>query len=172
MALSTQLNKASPFSFELVFPLIPVQSELKGNEEFTLNIYETVLPGVTMDMEESRWQGAKTNRASGELTFEPWNVSFLVDSEFKNWQIILKWFMFINNNRDKYIDLQRNYAVDATLRILNNFQEQKFSLFFVDVWPSSLGEISLTYREGEPSLEAQVSFIYDRFELREYSTID
>jgi len=171
MALDTQLNKASPFSFDLVFPLIPVQTELRGNEEFTLNIYETVLPGVTLDMTEQNWQGGRTNRATGALTFEPWNVSFTVDSEFKNWQVIFKWFMFINNNRDKYIDLQKIYAVDATLRVVDNFQDQKFSLFFVDVWPTSLGEVSLTYREGEPNLEAQVSFTYDRYELREYSAI-
>ncbi|MBU0847682.1 hypothetical protein KKH23_10890 [Patescibacteria group bacterium] len=171
MALSTQLNKASPFSFELVFPLIPVQTELKPNEEFTLNIFETVIPGVTLDMSEHNWMGGKTNRATGALTFEPWNISFMIDSEFKNWQIILKWFMFINNNRDKYIDLQSNYAVDATLRVLDNFRNQKFSLFFVDVWPSSIGEVLLTYREGETNLEAQVSFTYDRYEIREYSVI-
>jgi len=171
MALSTQLNKASSFSFELVFPLIPVQTELKPNEEFILNIFETVIPGVTLDIAEENWMGGKANRATGALTFEPWNVSFMVDSEFKNWQIILKWFMFINNNKDKYIDLQSNYAVDATLRILDNFQNQKFSLFFVDVWPNSIGEVSLTYREGETNLEAQVSFTYDRYEIRENSVI-
>ena len=171
MALDTQLNKASPFSFELVFPLIPEQSELRAAEEFVLNIYETVIPGVTMDMVEQNWQGGKTNRATGALTFEPLNVNFMVDSEFKNWQLIFNWFMFINNNKDKYIDTQKNYATDATLRIVDNFQAQKFSLFFVDIWPTSMGEVTMNYREGEMKLETQVSFTYDRFEIREYSVI-
>jgi hypothetical protein len=171
MAIDTQLNKASSFSFELIFPIMPTGTELKHNEEFVLNIYETVIPGVTLDMLEQRWQGGKTNRASGELTFEPWNVNFAVDSDFKNWQSIFNWFMFVNNNKDKYIDLHKNYSVDATLKVFNNFQEQKFSLFFVDVWPMSIGEIQFTYRDGEQILDSQVSFIYDRYEIREYSVV-
>jgi hypothetical protein len=170
MSLQAQLNKASSFSFELVFPLIPIQTEVRANEELTLNIYETVLPGVTLDVERRRWQGGVINVASGELTFEPWNVNFVVDSEFKNWQLLFKWMTFINNNKDKYIDKYENYSVDATLKVIDNFQNQKCTLFFVDVWPNNLGEISMTYREGESNLEAQVSFVYDRFELREYST--
>jgi len=169
--LDTQLNKASPFSFELVFPVIPTQRDLRTNEEFTLNIYETVVPGVSLDITENRWQGGKTNMASGELTFEPWNVNFSIDSEFLNWKLMFEWFMFINNNKDKYIDTRKNYAVDATLKFFSNFREHRFSLFFVDVWPNSMGEIQLTYREGEPNLEGQVSFVYDRYELREYSSI-
>lgn len=171
MTLNAQLNKASTFSFELVFPLIPIQTDLRANEEFTLNIYETVLPGVSMGIEDRRWQGGVIHLASGELTFEPWNVNFVVDSEFKNWQILFKWLTFINNNKDKYIDIPYNYTTDATLKIVDNFQNHKFSLFFVNVWPNSLGEISLTYREGEAIMDAQVSFTYDRFEIREYSTI-
>jgi len=166
--LDTQINKASSFSFELVFPLIPVQENLKDNKEFIINIFETVVPGVTMDASQEHWQGGLSNMATGALTFEPWNVSFIVDSQFKNWRIIYKWFMFINNNADKYIEEHRKYSVDATLRIINNFQENVFSLYFIDVWPTSIGEVNLNYRDGEPSLETQVSLAYDRYEIRDY----
>jgi hypothetical protein len=172
MAIETQLNKASSFSFELVFPVIPVETEIRANEEFILNIYETVIPGTALDINEQRWMGGKHNMASGELTFEPWNVNFVVDSEMKNWKTLFKWLTFINNNKDKYIDKHINYSVDATLRILDNFRNNVFSLFFVDVWPNNLGEVSLTYREGEQNIDAQVSFVYDRYEIREYSTIN
>jgi hypothetical protein len=169
---TVQLNKASSFSFELVFPIIPPQTEVRANEEFTLNIYETVLPGVSLGIEERRWQGGVVQLASGELTFEPWNVSFTIDSEFKNWITLFKWVTFINNNKDKYLDEYFRYSVDETLKVIDNFQNHIFSLFFVDVWPNNLGEISMTYREGETVLDAQVSFVYDRFEIREYSVIE
>jgi len=162
----TQLNKASPFSFELVFPVIPPQTEIRAGREFILNIYETVIPGVTLESSEDSWQGGKVNRATGALTFEPWNVNYTVDSELKNWTVIYQWMMYINNNKDKYIEMQHLYSVDATLRVIDNFHKQVFTLFFDDVWPVSLGEVSLTYREGEPNLEANVSFMYDRFEVR------
>lgn len=115
--------------------------------------------------------GGKVQDATGELTFEPWTVNFTIDSEFKNWQVMFKWFMFINNNMDKYIDTHENFAVDATLRVTDNFQNQIFSLFFVDVWPQMMGEVQMTYREGEMNLDTQVSLAYDRFEIRDYSTI-
>jgi hypothetical protein len=166
--LNTQVNKASSFSFELVFPLIPLQDNIRDNKEFIINIFETVVPGVTLDASQERWQGGIHNMATGALTFEPWNVNFIVDSEFKNWRIMYQWFMFINNNYDKYIDEHDNYSVDASLRVMNNFQKQVFSLYFVDVWPTSMGEIQLSYRDGEPNLETQVSLAYDRYEIRDY----
>ena len=168
MSLNTQINKASSFSFELTFPLIPVQKNLTKNKEFIINVFETVIPGVTLDASQEHWQGGLVNMATGALTFEPWNISFMIDSEFKNWKIMYKWFMSINNNLDQFIDDHSNYAVDATLRITNNFQEKVFSLFFIDVWPTSIGEVNLNYRDGEPNLETQISLAYDRYELREY----
>ena len=168
MSLNTQINKASSFSFELAFPLIPVQENLTNNKEFIINVFETVIPGVTLDASQEHWQGGLVNMATGALTFEPWNISFMVDSEFKNWKVMYKWFMSINNNLDQFIDDHSNYAVDATLRITNNFQEKVFSLFFIDVWPTSIGEVNLNYRDGEPNLETQISLAYDRYELREY----
>ena len=169
--VDTQLNKASAFSFELTFPVIPSETEIKVNEELVLNVFNSIIPGISMDFNEESWQGAKSKMATGGFSFEDWNVSFIVDSNFKNWKMMYKWMMFMNNNKDRYIEEQRNYSTDATLRIMDNFQNQRFSLFFVDVWPTSIGEVSMNYREGEMNLETQVSFTYDRFEIREYSVI-
>ena len=167
MSLTTIVDKASPSSFELVFPVVPQGTNLTTNRELSLNIFSTIIPGLTMDVAEERWMGAKTTHATGSLTFEPWNISFIVDSEFRNWTVLYNWMTYINNNHDKFIENYSDYVVDATLRIVDNYQNQVFTLFFVGVWINSLGELSLSTREGEQLLECTASFVYDRFEMRD-----
>jgi hypothetical protein len=167
MALSTNINKSSSSNFELVFPKIPTESTLAATDELTINIYSTIIPGVTITMEEGKWMGATSKFAAAPAVFEPWNVSFTVDSNFYNWKVLYKWLMYINNNKNKFAELKSNYAVDATLRVVDNFQKEVFRIFFIDLWITSLNEVSLSYREGEQNLECTASFEYDSFELKE-----
>jgi len=166
MTISTVLNNSSPTNFELCFPKLPSELTLDSADEFTLKIFNTIIPSLSLDIMEQRWMGAATQRASGNVVFEPWNIGFIVDVNFTNWQLLFNWITFINNAKDDYIDMHKNYSVDATLRVINNFQEEIFKLFFISVWPNSLGEISLSYREGEPVLECTAGFAYDYFETR------
>jgi len=168
MALEADLNKGSRSSFELVFPVVPGDNnDLVSNEELTLNIYETVIPGVTIEALEQKWQGAKTRFSSSALDFENWNVSFVVDEQFKNWKLLFRWLMFMNNNDNRFERKSDEYKVDATLRILGNFREHIFKLTFINMWINSLTEVSLSHREGDQIIEAQANFIYDRYEIVE-----
>ena len=164
--METNIDKASGFSFELVFPKLPGEVEITANEELAINIFGAVIPGLNMDTVEQNWQGGKVQNATGMLTFEPLNIQYMVDSKFLNWYLLYKWMTFINNNKDKYIDNPLDYSVDATIRIVNNFQEEAFRIFFTNVWISTLGEVTLSYREGETILESTADFAYDRFEVR------
>jgi len=167
MALTTQVNKASPNSFELVFPIVPEGVNLTSNRELTLNIFSTIIPGVTLGTEENRWQGTITTYAAGVLEFEQWSTEFIVDEEFKNWSVLYKWLQYINNNKDQMMQDNRAYTVDAFLRVVDNFQEEIFKLQFINVWINNLGEITLSHREGENVLECNALFVYDRFEIRD-----
>jgi hypothetical protein len=93
--VDTQLNKASAFSFELTFPVVPSESELKINEELVLNVFDSVIPSFSLDVNDESWQGSKSKMATGGFTFEDWTLSFIVDTDFKNWKMIYKWMMFI-----------------------------------------------------------------------------
>ena len=167
MPLDVNVDKASPASFELVFPILPEGVGLASGKELTLNIFSTIIPGVTMDVEELRWQATKTTQATGTLTFEQWNVNFLVDSELLNWKSLFNWLTFINNNKDKMLESPEDYVVDATLRVIDNFGSEVFRLFFTGVWINALAELTMSHREGEQVLECNGQFVYDRFELRE-----
>jgi hypothetical protein len=167
MAIDTNINKSSPSNFELVFPKIPTETTLAATDELTINIYSTIIPGTTIVMEEGKWLGATSKFAAAPAVFEPWNVTFTVDSNFYNWKVLFKWLMYIHNNKDKLAELKSNYAIDATLRIVDNFRQEILRIFFVDLWITALNEVTLSYREGEQNIECTATFEYDRFELRE-----
>ncbi len=159
------LNKANPTSFELIFPKLPIETNMSEHEEFLLNIFGTLIPGINIDPTEMRWLGAKTLMDSGNITFDMLNTNFIVDSEFKNWKILFQWIMYIHNNKNIFGKNPADYSVDVTLKMVDNFQSPIMNIKFINVWPSSLGEVSLNTREGDTQLECMISFNYDRYEV-------
>jgi len=164
MPLSVEMNKSSPTNFSMVFPILPVRTALSANQEFTLNIHTTVIPGVSIEMLERRWQSTKAQDV-GNMEFQQMNTGFIVDAQFKNWQLLFEWMTYINNNKDKMVESKQNFGVDANLLITDNFQNRILALNFVDIWPMDLSEVSLSYREGEIVLESNITFAYDYYEI-------
>ena len=164
--MRTNLNKATPSNFELIFPKVPTSDDIRATQGLTLNIHTTVLPSLTLETTEVPWQGGTVHQDIGSITFEPWLVQFTVDSVFSNWLVLYKWLTYINNNKDRYGRSSGDYKVDASLRILDNFHKEILVVDLIGVWINMLGEISLTYREGDSNLESSANFIYDRYEIR------
>lgn len=165
MSLNTVINKTSPSNFYLMLPLIPGQHDIENNNELTLNIYSTVVPGISLDVQMSNWQGAHVPFAAGASTFENWQFTFTVDEDFLNWKILYNWILIINNNKDKFIENHKDYVVDSTLNVLDNFEKSIFSLKIINMWPTDLSPVELSYREGESILECNATFAYMYYEL-------
>jgi hypothetical protein len=169
--VNVNLDKSIPSNYQLVIPLLPSETTLGATDELTLNIFETVIPGLSLDIIETMWQGATIPYDSGKMTFEPWSFNFVVDSNFYNWKVLFNWITLINNNKDVHGGVPSEYAVDATLRITDNFLNEIMRLHFTNIWPNQLSEVTLTTREGEANLECNAAFAYDRYELREDTTV-
>lgn len=164
--MTTNLNKSTASNFELIFPKVPTGNSLRDTEGLTLNIFETVIPSLTLDTVDVHWQGGVAHQDIGGITYEPWYVNFTVDSKFENWKVLYKWLTFINNNKNRYGRSTDTYKIDATLRILDNFRNEILVVDIIGLWVNMLGEISLTYREGTQDLSSSANFIYDRYEIR------
>ena len=167
MTVCVELNKASPSNFELSFPLLPGQTSLLANEELVLNIHGTILPALSIPEIVAEWQGTKHKLASSAPDFEIMNIQFVVDAKFKNWQLLFNWMTYITNNKDKMMDTHFTYAVDATLRMLDNFNNTIIAVNFKGLWPTNLQEVTFSHKEGEVLLEGGATFVYDYFELAE-----
>jgi hypothetical protein len=166
MALSIQLNKSNPTNFRIVFPILPSEISAYGTKELSLNVHGSVIPGVQIEQGQNNYQATKTNYSMGPMVFDAWNVDFIIDSELKNWRILFDWMTYINNNKDKMMEEASKYQVDASVLILDNFNNEVLRLAFIGVWPTSIGEITLSYRDDAPILESNVTFSYDYFEIK------
>lgn len=163
----SNMDKATPTNYQLIFPLIPEQTSISANNPFVMNIFSAVIPSLSIATEELRWQGNKTRHSMEPIEFDPWLVSFVVDSRLENWKLLFKWMAYINNNFDKIAEQHYKYGVDAALVVTDNYANAVLELRFIDIWPATLGEVSFSQREGDITLESTVNFNYDYFLIRE-----
>jgi hypothetical protein len=161
------LDKATPTNYQLVFPVVPTETTISAMNPLTLNIFSTVLPGVSFGETEFNWESNKTKRATAPMMYENWNVNFVVDSLFENWRVLLNWMKFINNNNDKIAELHKEYSVDASFIITDNYRSPILNVTFRSVWPISVGAVNLSQREGDVQIESQADFVYDYFDIEE-----
>jgi len=170
MAISDNLNKSTPTNFSLVFPIIPTETKISDMKPLVLNIFGTIIPALTLDQTEQKWQGSRMQFHSGIAIFDDWTISFIVDSKFENWILLYKWLTFINNNEDIPSKIVKDYMVDASLNITDNYGSRVLSIMFKNVWIQSLGEVTLSYRDGENLIECSATFKIDRYEIIEPTT--
>jgi hypothetical protein len=160
-------DKATPTNYQLVFPKIPTESTITANNPFVMNIFSAVIPSLSIGINEMFWQGNKVRYDLNPIEFDPWLVNFVVDSQIANWTLIFKWMSYINNNWNKIAEYHSEYAVDVSMVVTDNYGNMVMELIFVDIWPSTLGEISFSQREGDVILESVINFNYDYFYVRE-----
>jgi len=165
MPVSTDMGRLTSSSFQLSIPLLPGQTSLGAIAELRLNIFGTIIPSLTLEAIEGRWQSNKMLFQSGGITFEPWEISFVVDSQLKNWRVLFEWITLINNNIDIPGKVPNDYMVDCSLKVSDNYNTVMVALKFRNVWIQSLGQISLNQREGDLILESTATLYYDYIEV-------
>jgi len=161
------LGKATPSNYELIIPKIPTETTISAINPLILNIFSTVIPGVSIAEELLSYQAAQTKRAQGPLVYEQLSIGFVVDSLFADWKVLMNWLKFINDNSEKMAELHKEYSVDATLAITDNYRKPLMAIRFVSVWPITIAEVGLSQREGESQLECSATFNYDYFLIEE-----
>ena len=159
----THFDLLTSSSFQLAFPVLPSETSLSSTEGLCLNTYGMVIPGLNIDQSEQRWMGAKSPVPEGTISFEPLSINFIVDSNLNNWKVLFNWLMYINNNFDTFVGRYDTYVVDTVLKMFDNFGEITVSLAFKNMWIQSLGEVTLSQREGEATMECNAILSYDRF---------
>lgn len=164
------LNKSAASNYELILPITPVTNQIRDMDILTLNIFETIVPAITLATTEANWQGGRFPMAISGLVYEPWFVKFVVDSNWLNWFALYKWITFIDDGITRYGRPMNEYFVDATVNIYDNTKNRIMGLKVMNIYPTSLNEVSLSQKEGSENLTCGVNFNYTRIEVdRVYS---
>ena len=166
----TNLNKAAGENFQLIFPKIPTESSVRDMDILTLNIHGTVVPSLTIGTFTNDWMGGAYPQMIAPITYEPWYTNFDVDSNFQNWYKLYKWINFINNNKDRYDRRPSEVWVDATLYLVDNFDKHVMTVTIFNIFPTMLGEMALSHRDGVQNVQSSVSFAYTRLEVSDIAS--
>lgn len=159
------INRATATQYSLAIPVIPTETQRDATDEILLNLFSVTLPTISLNTSESPYQGNKMQFHAGGMTFDPWTIQFMVDSQYNNWQVLFKWLTYINDNYNTPSQKPNDYMVDCSLKLMDNFNSEVLVIVFKNVWIQSLGELSLSVRDGESHIECSATLYYDRYEI-------
>jgi len=115
------------------------------------------LPGVALEGATlATPQLQSFSRHTGVITYDPLNVTFLIDEYLKNWQEVFEWMI---GEENKY--------TTAVLTILSSSMNPTMELHFKDIFPTSLSEVSFNSTSTDPIYQvATVNFNYTDFIIK------
>ena len=115
------------------------------------------LPGITLEGAVlTTPQLQNFTRHTGVITYEPLNVTFMIDEYLKNWQEVYEWMI---GEESKY--------TSAVLTILSSAMNATMEFHFKDIFPTSLSEVSFDSTTTDPVYQvATVSFNYTEYKIK------
>lgn len=145
------------------------------------------IPSVSMTAIESPTPFAAVPRPGDRLTYEPLLIKFKVDEDLKNYFEIQKWLEGLghpdsleqtkelsrtNNStflaKTRQLGYYTTYISDATLSILTSAKNVNKNIFFYDLFPTALTELTFeTTNTTIEYMEATATFRYRKYELEE-----
>ena len=140
-------------------PLADVQFkfEIGALPKTSFFIQSVNLPGVALEGAViSTPQLQSFSRHTGIITYDPLNVTFLIDEYLKNWQEVYEWII---GEEHKY--------TSAVLTILSSSMNPTMEIHFKEIFPSTLSGINFDSTTADPTYQqATVSFNYTSYSIK------
>ena len=130
------------------------------------------IPGVTTSEIEVPTPFSNTYRHPTKMTFESFNITFLIDEDIKVWEETYKWIVSLTRpeSYNQYIKNRDNDASpyqDGVLTVNTNANLPNFRIKFKNVFPVSLSGIQFsTIDSADTTPTADLTFRYDLFEIQ------
>ena len=120
-----------------------------------------MVPGIDMDSPIRETPRRNTPVTGSKLTFDPMIITFIVDEDLKNYFEIYRWMQQIIRTDDEISNKS-----DGSLHILNGQYNKKATVRFVNIFPTSLTELSFGTNDTDSITSvATVTFNYDYFDF-------
>lgn len=148
------LNTLQPNEFRVVFHRIPhiVYFCQKAN-----------IPGLSLnEFQQPSPFATPIRRPAGQITYENFDIDFMVAEDMENWKQIHDWMTSIPPTVD-YLNAKKHqdYFSDATLLVMNSVSKPFFAVNFRNCFPVSMSGIDLqTTVSGISPVTCTGSFAY------------
>jgi hypothetical protein len=154
--------RANQFKVTMPFPgYAQVGGEI---EELAFLCKATVIPAMTVGTVDIKFRG-RSIKIAGDRTFADWSVTVINDTNFKVRNAFERWQNGINNMSDNEgLTNPADYQVDAFVDQLDRNGNTVKSYTLRSLFPTTVGEIALSYDTVDAIEEFSVTFAYQFFE--------
>ena len=161
----TNINYLSPVGFRFGIEALP---------QTTWFLTSANLPGISLGEVPQPTPLMPTFVPGNDITFEPLNVTFIVDEDLQNWRELYDWLIGLGfpNDYNEYKSQKANQIhSDATLSLLNSNMQPNYRILFKDLFPTSLGEVSFDSSSADvDGIKATASFRYLSYSYEKVSS--
>ncbi len=154
--------RANQFKVTMPFPgYAQVGGEI---EELAFLCKATTIPAMTLGTVDIKFRG-RSIKIAGDRTFADWSVTVINDTNFKVRNAFERWQNGINNMSDNEgLTNPADYQVDAFVDQLDRNGNTVKSYTLRSLFPTTVGEIALSYDTVDAIEEFSVTFAYQFFE--------
>jgi hypothetical protein len=169
-------NFLSPVGFKFILNRCP---------KVTFFSNQCNIPGLTIGTAIQSTYLKDIDIPGDKVTFNDFNLRFLVDENLENYMQIQNWIRGIgypeslqeiynwqnnNENLDQPYNSQLNLYSDGTLNILTSAQTPNFKIKFIDLFPVNLSDLQFDATDTDIQyLTAEVSFKYTIYNITDLS---
>jgi len=137
------------------------------------------IPGISLGEVTINSQGMDIHSPGNKLSYNEFNINFIVDEQLESWKQLYNWFQSIasplgTDERNRLSSLQNQYTPDtrfknfsdSTLTILSALNNPIMRVQFTNMFPLTLSDINFdTAQSADDIITASASFRYEYFEF-------
>ena len=138
---------------------------------------EANLPGVSIGITEFPTPLRDVPIAGNKLTYNEFDITFMVDEDLQSWNELYKWLLSIGSPKSMKERQQLNYSQnvyttgnsyysDASLTIMSSLNNPLLRVNFLRMFPVSISDIVFdTKLSADTIITATAKFQYEYFEI-------
>ena len=179
---STQspLNKTFADKFLFIFELpealkkVQTTSGSLSKKALQWSIVKAEVPNINIKAGEANYAGGTLHYSTHTKSpYDPFKVTFKVDSNYLNYFTIYEWINFIYGESEGRFDENNltksnsfsSYAVPVSIVGLDEYNEPIIQWIFTYAFPTDLSSISLDYTSTD-EIEFSVTFVFSQMRIR------
>jgi len=193
-------NKTRKDKFLMVLDVPTALKQIASKFERTANtilpdtlqfsVFGTVVPDIAVPALQTRYAGQTLSHTShSREPYPPINVSFTVDNRYNNYWVIYTWLNMLNNDQTSLYDQKEltipttsivhpgantsyfQYKTTVSIFGLDEYNKRVVEFKYTDAFPSALGGINFSYRDGG-ELESSLTLNYSQLQVLPISEIE
>ena len=186
LATESPLNKTFQdkfyFIFELPEALKNIQKKsIEGKSQLGISkkavqwsIIKAEVPNINIKANAINYAGGTLHVSSHTKSpYEPFKLTFRVDSNWLNYYTIYEWINLIYNEKEGHFDAEdltkstnfSSYAIPVSIVGLDEYNNPTIQWIFTYAFPTDLSSLSMDYTSTE-EIEFTATFVFSQMQIR------